>query len=181
MRCFSLTLLLTACAAPHTFGDVKGSGSHGFLIHHTSTIDAPRDRVFAALVKQIDQWWHKSHTYSGDASKLSIDTKSGGAFLERLPNGGFVRHLDVVYYAPGKALRMTGGLGPLQEIGCHGALTVKLRDVDGQTELTMTYGVTGFFPDGMDQLAAPVDRVLTEQLKRLRNFVETGSPEDRAR
>jgi hypothetical protein len=44
-------------------------------------------------------------------------------------------------------------------------------------ELVMTYNVGGFFPDGLQAQAPAVDEVLTQQLKRLKSFVETGNPD----
>jgi hypothetical protein len=36
--------------------------------------------------------------------------------------------------------------------------------------------VTGYLPAGMNTWAAPVDSVLTEQVTRLKNYVERGDP-----
>ena len=37
--------------------------------------------------------------------------------------------------------------------------------------------VGGYTTDGLDKLAGPVDQVLREQVQRLRQFIETGSPD----
>jgi hypothetical protein len=54
-----------------------------------------------------------SHTFSGNAHNLSIEEKAMGCFCEKLPDGGGVSHMEVVYFAPGKTLRLSGALGPL--------------------------------------------------------------------
>ena len=85
------------------------------------TIHAPPEQIYAALGK-IGQWWSSSHTFSRDASNLSLDLKAGGCLCERLKDGGSVQHLIVVYAAPAEGLRLRGALGPLQMEGVDGTL-----------------------------------------------------------
>jgi hypothetical protein len=77
---------------------------------------------------------------------------------------------------PGKMLRMTGGLGPLQGIATAAVITFALTPADGLTKLELTYSVLGYSPQGMSNWAAPVNAVWGEQMTRLKNYVETGSP-----
>ena len=49
-----------------------------------------------------------------------------GCWCEKLPNGGGVRHMQVVNVMPGKMLVMTGGLGPLQSMAATGSMSFKL-------------------------------------------------------
>jgi len=107
-----------------------------------------------------------NHSYSLDAANLSIDLDRR-CMLELLPDGGFVRHLEVVFYQPGKSIRMTGGLGPLQGMGVYGALTFVFQpspDVPEATQVTLTYNVSGADFMGLENIAAPVDTVLGMQL-----------------
>jgi hypothetical protein len=130
------------------------------------------------------RWWGISpiggirHTFSGDAGNLSIDARPGGCFCEALPNGGGVRHLEVVYVASGKTLRMSGGLGPLQAAGVAGSMTWSCEGAGDSTKVEMVYSVGGYFREGEGtaQLAPLVDRVLRGQLMRLKSYVETGRP-----
>ena len=85
-----------------------------------------------------------------------------------------MRHLQVINVQPGRQLRLEGALGPLQAFGVTGHLTLDLKGVLGGTNVTQTYDAGGHAPGGLDQLAAPVDRVLGEQLGRLKRFVESG-------
>ena len=105
------------------------------------------------------------------------DPKPMGCWCEKLPNGGGVRHMQVVMVMPGKMLVMTGGLGPLQSMAATGSMNFKLSPEQGGTKLEITYAVTGYLPAGMNSLAAAVDGVLTEQFTRLKNYVEKGNPE----
>jgi uncharacterized protein YndB with AHSA1/START domain len=153
--------------------DVVDSAPGGFTIRIGAEAGAPAARVYRALTEQIGSWWEKSHTFSGDAANLSIDTAPGGCFCEKLPGGGGVRHLTVVNADPGKLLRMTGGLGPLQDLAVTGVMTWKLTEAAGKTTIELTYKVGGYLPGtaGIGALAAPVDGVLTAQVKRLTQFV----------
>jgi hypothetical protein len=85
--------------------------------------------------------------------------------------------MDVVYAEPGKALRLTGGLGPLQQMGATGAMTFDFKADGTNTRLTVTYVVTGFVAgQGFATLAPAVDGVLAEQVARFTHFAETGKP-----
>ncbi len=96
--------------------EVADSASNGFTLKTTIQIQAPPDTVYRRLI-QVGDWWDPAHTFSGDAKNLSIDEKPTGCFCEKLANGGGVRHLEVVFLAPGKRLVLSGGLGPLQSMG----------------------------------------------------------------
>lgn len=99
-----------------------------------------------------------------------------GCFCEKLPNGGGVRHLEVLNFAPGKTLVLTGALGPLQSMAASGNMSFQLSATPGGTKLEVTYAVVGYVPAGMNTWAGPVDGVLTEQVIRLKNYVEHGNP-----
>jgi hypothetical protein len=77
---------------------------------------------------------------------------------------------------PGKVLGMTGALGPLQSIAATGNMEIRLSPAEGGTRLELVYNVTGYLPAGMNTWAVPVDAVLTEQVTRLKNYVERGDP-----
>jgi hypothetical protein len=112
------------------------------------------------------------HTFSGNADNLSIDDRAGGCFCEKLKNGGSVRHLEVVFADPGKSLRMIGGLGPLQGMAVTGTMTWSLSKADTGTNVKVTYSVGGYRPGGLQKMAPLVDKVMIEQLKRLKEYIE---------
>ena len=148
--------------------EVKSLTSNGFEVLETLMIEAPVERVYAAL-GEIGRWWSPSHTFSRDSANLSIELRAGGCFCERLKDGGSVQHLIVVYAAPGQGLRLRGALGPLQAEGVDGALGWSL---EGGTSVTQSYVVGGYLRGGMEQWAPKVDNVLHEQLDRLKRYVE---------
>jgi uncharacterized protein YndB with AHSA1/START domain len=155
--------------------EVKSVTPNGFEVVSTATISAPPDRVYAAL-GEVGRWWSPSHTFSRDAANLSMELRAGGCFCERLKDGGTVQHLQVVYAAPGEGLRLRGALGPLQTEGVDGTLSWTLKRAEGGTNVTQSYVVGGYTRSGMEQWAPRVDRVLDEQLQRLKSFAEGKSP-----
>ncbi len=157
--------------------DVVDSGAAGFTVKIVSNVSAPAAKVYSVLVEQIGVWWDPAHTWSGKSANLSLDPTPGGCFCEKLPAGGGVRHLTVLYADPGKLLRLSGGLGPLQDMAVNGSMTWKLTEESGKTTIEFTYKVGGYQPGGIEAMAKPVDGVLTAQISRLKRFVETGKPE----
>lgn len=139
-------------------------------------MNAKPDEVYNRLVSDVASWWDPVHTFSGDSTRLSIDDNPGGCFCETPGEGGGVSHLTIVYSAPGKMLRMSGGLGPLQALGVIGSLTVNLEEGGEGTMLEVSYRVGGYLKEGLDSWAQPVDGVLRGQFERLKRFIETGSP-----
>jgi len=159
-----------AVAAPAA-AEVKSATPNGFEVASTATISAPPDRVYAAL-GEVGRWWSPSHTFSRDAANLSLELRAGGCFCERLKDGGSVQHMQVVYAAPGEGLRLRGALGPLQTEGVDGTLSWSLKPAGGGTNVAQSYVVGGYIRAGMEQWAPRVDRVLDEQLQRLKAYVE---------
>ncbi|HEY2013693.1 MAG TPA: hypothetical protein VGH38_09350 [Bryobacteraceae bacterium] len=172
-------LLAFAVLALAPFGaraDVVDSASNGFTVKITLSVHAAPDEVYRKLVENVGEWWNPQHTFSGSARNLSIEDKAMGCFCEKLPDHGSVRHLEVVYAAPGKVLLMTGGLGPMQGLATAGTLRIQFTAAEGGTKFEATYSVAGYLPAGMNTFAAPANGMLTEQFTRFKNYVEHGSP-----
>lgn len=167
-----IPLLAPLCAS----AEVVDSASNGFTVKVAFTVKAPAADVYRKLVHDVGEWWNPEHTFSGSAHNLSIDDKPMGCFCEKFPSGGGVRHLEVVYAAPGTSLVMTGGLGPMQSIAATGSMRIQLTPSEGTTKFEMVYSVAGYLPAGMQTWAKPADGMLTEQFTRLRNYIEQGNP-----
>ncbi len=150
--------------------EVVDSSYYGFTIKQEYSINNAADTVYNNLVSYIGKWWDSEHTYSGKAANLWIDAVAGGCFCEKLPDGGSVRHMTVVFANPGKTLRMVGGLGPLQSMAVSAVLTFDLSQDCNNTNVTVTYTVGGYVPGGLQKMAIVVDRVLAQQMKRFTNF-----------
>ncbi len=169
---FAACFLTAPGAADATVADSTAAGFH---VHHEALFHATPDEVYAALVK-VASWWDGKHTWTGKAENLSLDPRAGGCFCEKLPNGS-VQHLTVVYADPGKKLRLSGGLGPLQSFAAAGSLTFVLKGGDDGTRVTLDYLVGGYMPGGIGTISHPVDEVMSIQFARAKRFVETGKPE----
>ena len=171
----ALAALALAASASAVRAEVVDVQPIGFEVRAAVHIAAPPARVYEALT-QIGRWWSSDHTFSRDASHLTLEAVAGGCMCEALPGGGSVVHLRVVYADPPKVLRLEGALGPMQGLGAAGHLTWTLEAKDDGTELVQTYDIGGHAKDGFNGLAPVVDRVLGEQAARLKQFVETGKP-----
>ena len=172
-------LLLACFAAAQGFAEVTKSDVHGFVSAHEVEIAAPPERVYQALVAEVGDWWDPAHTYSGDAANMSFNEFP--ALWERLGEEGFVHHMAIDMVRPPRTLRLRGGLGPLQTLAVVGSMTFDLEatqqagqgDGPKATKLAYRYVVNG---RELQDWAEPVDRVMGQQLERLRHYVETGEP-----
>lgn len=123
--------------------EVVATSDAGFVTRAAITVKTDPAATWQALIAPAG-WWNGEHTYSGDAKNLYLDPQATGCFCEKLPitkdapantPGGSVEHMHVVYAAPSRALRMKGGLGPLQSEAVDATLTVTLKPVDGGTRV----------------------------------------------
>ena len=176
MRKILAILLLASLAWLPCRAEVAGQGSGGFTVKVATLIHAGPQDVYSRLVHNIGDWWDPQHTISNDAHNLSIDDKPMGCFCEKLPAGGGVRHMQVIMVMPNKMLVMSGALGPLQKFAAIGTMTIVLEPMHSDTRVQMIYAVGGYLPEGLNTWAAPVDQVLTQQMTRLKSYVETGNP-----
>ena len=176
----TLAILFAIIAAPLR-GEVIESTAAGFLVRNTAAINAPPATVYAGLTDGVGGWWDPAHTFSHNARNLSLDRKPGGCFCERLPDGGGVQHMSVVYASPGKLLRLTGAIGPLQGEALAGTMTWNLVQAGGGTTVELSYTVGGFRAGGFRDIPTVVDGVLRGQLARLKAVVETGRPDGGSR
>lgn len=147
--------------------ELTQSNEQGFTVHHALATAAEPFVVYRTMTAHIDQWWNPAHSWSGDADKLYLKAERGGCFCERLPDGGFVEHLHVIYLAPGKEIRFSGALGPLQTMAVDGRMLWKIDATEGGSQITFTYHVFGHPEGGLAGIAPAVDAVIGEQLQRL--------------
>lgn len=173
-RVFLMMLVALACGGARA--EVIDAVPGGFSLAHEVTIAAPREAVWHAAVNEVGQWWSSAHTISGDATRMSIDPQPQGCFCEAIGEHAGVVHLTVTFVNPNVLLRLTGGLGPLGLLGVDGNMTWEFFDAEEGTTVRFYYIVGGYRPGGLDELAAPVDFVIGEALRRLKAFVETGDP-----
>ncbi len=165
----ALIALAAAGAAAHA--RVVAASPDGFVSEHEILLDATPDAAYVALTEGIHNWWDGDHSYSGNAANFYLEARANGCFCETLPDGGSVMHMQVVFAQPGRLLRLTGGLGPLQGMGVSGAMDFALEPAEQGSRLRYRYVVHGFVPDGLEALAPVVDQVQLGQLERLRRYL----------
>ena len=170
-----LAIPLALLAATPASAEVVSAGPNGFEVRHSVNLVIPQQKAFAAF-SRIQDWWSKDHTYSGDASHLSLQLRPGGCFCERLDGGGGIEHLRVTYVQPGERAVLTGALGPLLYEAAAGVMDVKVERIAGGSRITMDYRAAGFAKGGAAEMAPIVDKVLGDQMKRLRVYAAGGAP-----
>ncbi|MDE8651381.1 SRPBCC family protein [Novosphingobium album (ex Liu et al. 2023)] len=172
---FRPALALAALLAPlPALAGVQAVTERGFVVRYVAEVPASADETWETLIAPA-KWWSKAHTYSGDSRNMTIDLRPGGCFCEILPSTvspnaaprGGVEHMRVVYVERGRALRMVGGLGPLQSDAATGVMTVMLKPAGAGTRILLEYTVGGYFRTEPRNLAPLVDQMLTEQVTSL--------------
>ena len=173
----TLGLILALTLATGAHAKVLARSPTGFVVEHHVELKTDAKSAYEAFTN-IGSWWNSSHSFSGDAKNITIDTKPGGCWCETLPGGGFVKHMDVVHAAPGAMLVFAGGLGPLHFMGVAGSMTVSFQTAQSTniTTMTLRYDVGGRDDKNFKDISKAVDGVLFEQLARYRNFATTGKP-----
>jgi len=167
---FSLPLL----AAGPASAEVLSASPTGFEVQEVVNLVVPQPSAYAAF-GQVGQWWNKEHTYSGEASRMSLQLRPGGCFCEPLEGGGGVEHMRVTYLKPGEQIVLTGSLGPLLYQATAGVMDIRFERIAGGTRVTLNYRAAGFARGDGDKMAPLVDQVLADQMKRYRTYA-AGAP-----
>ena len=176
LRCLLRCCALLVPLAGSTWADTGNVTPSGFISIFRDEVKTSPALLWQALV-QLPRWWSAEHTYSGQASNLSLDAQAGGCWCERWGNGSSVQHGQVVLVQPERTLRVHANLGPLQELPVSGVLTFTIAMQETRTILRLTYRVSGAPDAGLDKLAPLVDQVIGQQFRRLKSLAETGKPE----
>jgi hypothetical protein len=74
-----------------------------------------------------------------------------------------------------KLLRVQAALGPLQDEGVSAVLSFQVKPAQGGAEIVETYNVGGARPEAVTMWPG-VNTVLSEQLDRLKAYVEAKKP-----
>ncbi|HTE42343.1 MAG TPA: hypothetical protein VK629_16085, partial [Steroidobacteraceae bacterium] len=147
----------------------------GFTITHSVNVPLPPPAAWGALA-DVGRWWDSEHTYSGDSRNLTLDPSVGGCFCEKLGLYAGAQHMTVIYAQPPKMLRLSGGLGPLQEFAVTGSLTWTIEVAGGGSRINLIYTAGGYADRPLGEWAPLVDSVLATQVQRLGRFISTGNP-----
>jgi hypothetical protein len=174
-RILRAVLLASALAAAPAAAEVVTVHPTGFVVRHEVVVEADTKATWLALISPAT-WWRKEHTWSGDAANLSLMPSAGGCFCERIPEvdepgrftlEGSVEHMRVIQSQPEAALRMRGGLGPLQSEPVTGVLTIAISKADKGTRLVWEYNVAGYMRYEIPVISKAVDGVIGLQAAAL--------------
>lgn len=179
MRTVFAVLAVATLTTTPARAEVTAQSDNGFAVGHTVTVSVDPDAAFAML-RTPAKWWDKDHTWTGSAENLYMDAQAGGCFCELIPNEattesgapqrtlrGSVQHMQILYVDPGKLLRMSGALGPLQGEAMAGTMTIRLAAIKGGARLTFDYVAGGFMRMPQAEMASAVDAVIGAQASRL--------------
>ena len=75
-------ILFPVALATPALAEVKSVIDVGFEVVHSESVAAAPAVVWPVITKP-SRWWSSAHTFSGDASNLSIDARPGGCFAKR--------------------------------------------------------------------------------------------------
>ncbi len=167
-------IIVLGLLTPLVQAEVLHADSGGFIIKNEVTTPHAPKKVWHALINDVDEWWPKDHSWW--KGTFTIAPSAGGCFCEKKGRQQ-AQHMQVTYVDPAKVLRMTGGLGPLQELGVFGALNWLLEKTATGTKITLTYYAQGYRPDGFADFAPVVAKVQNQQLNALKSFVESSNAE----
>ena len=170
-----LTILAGLSLSMPAHARLQAQTSNGFSVVIEAQVSKSPKEAYDAFVS-VGSWWDVSHSYSGKPENLKLHAVPGGAWLETLPNGGYVSHLLVTQADPGTRLVLNGGLGPLAFMGVSGAMTVTFAKTDTGTQVKLVYNVGGFDKDGFTAISKAVDGVLEDQFAHYVSYANTGKP-----
>ncbi len=179
MRLFAAALmaapiLVLGLSAP-VRAEVLQKSDAGFIIRNSVEVAKSPAESWAEMLAPA-HWWSKAHSWSGDAANLYMDGQAGGCFCELMPvpegapegtRRGSVEHMRVIHADPGKVLRLSGALGPLQGEALTGTLTITFKATPKGARILWEYVVGGYMRFKPDEIAPAVDGMLAQQLARL--------------
>ena len=163
-------IVLVLAPASRARAEVTESSASGFAVRHALEIATPVDAAWQALARP-GEWWPAAHTWSGKSANLRLELAAGGCFCERW-RGGSAAHGRVLMVRERELVRLDAPLGPLQEMGLDGLLTVALEAAGERTRAVVTFRVRGDASQKLDQLAPVVDRVVGEQWGNWKSHAE---------
>jgi uncharacterized protein YndB with AHSA1/START domain len=166
MKIFAAPLLFTGLLlSPILSAEVVSSSDTHFVLRQEAESSLPPEGLWQRLIRPAN-WWHPDHTYSGDASNLSLVAEAGGLWREDWP-GGSVAHGEVKAVRHGELLRLEAPFGPLQGLGAYTIWTITIEPAEGGSRVIFDEVATAPPGSGMTEMAKAVDYVKGEGIRRL--------------
>jgi DNA-binding transcriptional ArsR family regulator len=130
-------------------------------------INAPRERVFAALTSELGAWW--PHRFKPD-STVYCDSQVGGTSGEKFAAGGGAIYGEIVYFDPPYKLAQSGASALAKGLNAFGVDTL---EIDGEGTLyKKELNFWGVVPDEMVKMYQEGMRAIFEQA--LKSYLEKG-------
>lgn len=136
-----------------------------------ASIEAPRQRVWQALTKEIDDWWPREWYANSQSKKISLDARLGGLLFEQAKRGeGWVWATIIALEAPNN-LQFKGHLTPAFGGPALSFIDIKLDQWGNTTKVALDDTIMGDISSSLEDARTDIWRgILNEGLK---NWVES--------
>ncbi|MEM8679167.1 MAG: SRPBCC domain-containing protein [Planctomycetota bacterium] len=103
-------------------------------------IDAPRDRVWRALLEETGSWWLPTYHMVGAGSQIEFDISPGGrGLIEHRADGSFLQWYTVQFFQPTEfKLFLVGNIAPEYGGPSTSNLCISLIEREGGTTLNVS-------------------------------------------
>jgi len=137
-----------------------------------TTIEAPIELVWRAVVEQPDDWWISDLRCVAGDSRVVLEARAGGSLLEHDGDGASLLWFTVLAVEPPRSINLAGALAPPFGGPCQTFLLLELEGRDGATAVRLTNSLHGRIDEAMLPEIEDGWRLLLE--KGLKRLVETG-------
>jgi uncharacterized protein YndB with AHSA1/START domain len=127
-----------------------------------TTIAAPNQKVWSTVINPTA--WFQFDADPAKHGKHSFELRPGGQWTATNPSGSANLLGTVVYYEPGKLLRIQGQVG-LSHLPVNGVVIFELQEKDGGTLLRVGMRLIGFMDEGVEARYQGAWKHLLSQIK----------------
>ncbi|MGB8954679.1 MAG: metalloregulator ArsR/SmtB family transcription factor [Tumebacillaceae bacterium] len=120
-----------------------------FAIEMEVTLDAPREKVFESLTRDIDKWW-AYRLGENRPSQLHLEPKLGGRFYEDWGNGEGAVWGTVYFVKTNEELRLNGPLGMTGAVNSD--YTYRLEEKGNSTVLKLSHKAAGLLDPQWEEM-----------------------------
>lgn len=120
-----------------------------FRIEQELYITAPREEVFKALTKNVEDWWEFRIAPKGVTSHFTFDPVPGGQFIEKWGEKEGAIWGNVYYVNAPEEIRLFGHLG--MQGAVNSTYTYRLLEKDGGTLLQLSHTASGVIQEQWEQ------------------------------
>ena len=167
--CGAFAVLAAMTATSDARAEVVSRSENGFTLRFAVAMaTTPED--FIASVGAVPDWWDGAHTYTGDASNLSLAFEPGGCWCEALADGTTFEHAHVVSIEPERVV-MNAPLGPLKGKATQADMTFTVAPGSAGWLVSIDFVVEG---PGLGAMADPVNGVMDGAFDRFVHHIESG-------